>query len=78
MNKPTKDEVVARKDVRQLSEAAANTCELGQLDIFGQAQAEPNVDSKSQAKAQEDLDAALGELGDIFGKNFRMNMMPEQ
>jgi hypothetical protein len=90
MNKPTKEGVVAREDVRQRSEAAADSFKLvgdamanlsGQGDIFGGAQDEPKADdasAKAKAKAQEDLDAALGDLGDIFGKNFRMNMMPEQ
>lgn len=31
-----------------------------------------------KAKAQADLDAALGDLGDIFGKGSRLNVTPEQ
>ena len=31
-----------------------------------------------QEQAQADLKAALGDLGDILGKNTRLNMMPEQ
>ena len=39
-------------------------------------QAEPVNDEKSKAKA--DFDSALGDLGDIFGKNLRSNITPEQ
>jgi len=34
--------------------------------------------SAAELRAQADLQAALADLGDIFGKNTRMNMMPEQ
>lgn len=34
--------------------------------------------SPEELRAQADLMAALADLGDIFGKNTRMNMMPEQ
>jgi hypothetical protein len=36
------------------------------------------AEDAAKAKAQADLDAALGDLGDIFGKNTRLMMMPEQ
>lgn len=39
-------------------------------------QAEPVNDEKAKAKA--DFDSALGDLGDIFGKNLRSNITPEQ
>jgi hypothetical protein len=35
-------------------------------------------DAAAKAKAKADLDAALGDLGDIFGKGTRLNIMPEQ
>ncbi len=37
-----------------------------------------NPDAEAIAKADADLDAALGDLGDIIGQNFRMNFTPEQ
>ncbi|MBV5333794.1 hypothetical protein JZU57_00780, partial [bacterium] len=36
------------------------------------------VASPEALRAQADLQAALADLGDIFGKNTRLNMMPEQ
>lgn len=70
-----------RKRIAKASEQAADTFELGgdamenltgQKDIFG----EPADDAKQ--KAADDLKSALGDLGDIFGKNFRASIAPEQ
>jgi len=42
-------------------------------------QAAPQTEAEAKkAKAQADLDAALGELGDILGKGTRMNIVPEE
>lgn len=35
-------------------------------------------DAEAKAKAQKDLDDALGDLANIFGKNAKLNMLPEQ
>ena len=38
----------------------------------------PKTPSAAELRAQADLQAALADLGDIFGKSTRLNMMPEQ
>jgi len=42
------------------------------------APAPADPEAEARAKAQADLDAALGDLGDIFGKNVRASITPEQ
>lgn len=44
----------------------------------GATRAQADPDAAAKAKAQADLDAALGDLGDIFGKNVRASITPEQ
>jgi hypothetical protein len=79
-----------REEIRRRSEAAADDFQLGQnamdnltgqRDIFS-APAEPTPpapDAAAKAKAKADLDAALGDLGDIFGQSSRSYLItPEQ
>jgi len=84
-------EILSRQDASadnfQLGQSADDSL-AGQGSIFDAPAPAPNTDtaSKSKAKtsnpdelrAQADLQAALADLADIFGKNTRLNMMPEQ
>jgi hypothetical protein len=48
----------------------------GQGDLLTAQEEDAQPEAKSQAKA--DLDAALGDLGNIFGKTYRADITPEQ
>lgn len=41
-------------------------------------EAAPSADEQAKSKALDDLKSALGDLGDILGKNAKKNMLPEQ
>lgn len=47
-------------------------------DYFAQAIKPLNPDQAAIDKADADFDSALGDLGDILGKNFKANLTPEQ
>lgn len=55
---------------------AEQAIKSGSEDMF--AQADDNNTNAEIEKAKKDLNDALGDLGDIFGSNFRANMLPEQ
>lgn len=43
-----------------------------------QEEPQPDPDAERKAKAKADLDAALGDLGDLLGKGTRLNIVPEE
>jgi hypothetical protein len=80
-----------KKEIDARQEASADNFQLGQSaedSLSGQASmfdapAEPakkpeKVISQDELRAKADLQAALADLGDIFNKPFKANMMPEQ
>ena len=68
-NAPPPGDFLLTGSDRQADRAAA----MGQDELFG---AQPP--SSEKAKALKDAEDALGDLADIFGKNFRANITPEQ
>lgn len=60
----------------RLDERIARMQEL--VNQLADEQEAPAQENESIAKAKADLDSALSDLGDIFGKNFRAEMTPEQ
>lgn len=58
------------EDVKETEKAIKS----GVDDLFSEAKS----DDAKKEKAQADLDSALGDLGDIFGKSYRKNITQEQ
>ena len=83
-DKAAADEKAAndRAEVKRRSEAAASTFELGgdaMANLTGQQSIfDAPAPSPEKQQAAKDLNDALSDLADIFGKKFRANMMPEQ
>jgi len=74
-------EIEARLDISSENFALGQTPEqvrdsfAGQGDLLG---SNPPSDSDEKKRALDDLNDALGDLGEIFGKGFRKNITPEQ
>lgn len=64
----------------QKGEDSANIRGAAKPEAAPKTEAAPaaRIQSADELRAQADLMAALADLGDIFGKNTRMNMLPEQ
>ena len=58
-------------------DVAISEIRLAEEPVAAPAPAKPKV-NPAQARAKADLMAALADLGDILGKNGRMNIVPEQ